>query len=211
MGRRKIQIESIADERIRRVTFKKRRIGLLKKAIQLSKLTNAVVELKVYQEEDQSLIEYYSKSENDFKTINKTSEKVYEFSRFNNRHYDLVANLEEKVTKHGHLNILLEEQEAENGAEPEDHLEGINMLQLFSLAKRTTPGKPVCPNAEGASQSQEKESTNENSALGCTKRQKVEKPTAQEMPKPEDLDKLQQKAEDLVTKAKSEAQAYEQK
>jgi len=60
MGRRKIQIESIEDERIRRVTFKKRRIGLLKKAIQLSKLTNATVEMRVYQPEDQSLIEYYS-------------------------------------------------------------------------------------------------------------------------------------------------------
>ena len=33
MGRKKIQIEKIDDERIRRVTFKKRRIGLLKKAI----------------------------------------------------------------------------------------------------------------------------------------------------------------------------------
>jgi len=52
MGRRKIQIESIEDERIRRVTFKKRRIGLLKKAIQLSKLTNAIVEMRVYQPED---------------------------------------------------------------------------------------------------------------------------------------------------------------
>jgi hypothetical protein len=177
MGRRKIQIESIEDERIRRVTFKKRRIGLLKKAIQLSKLTNAVVQLKVYQEEDQSLIEYYSKSEKDFDEINKASEKVYEFSRFTNKHYNLVANLEEKVTKHGHLNILLEEHEAELGNEPDDHLEGINMLQLFSLAKRTTPIKPVCQKSEAAanmSQGQEKESTNENSGNLSSKRQKIE-------------------------------------
>ena len=111
MGRRKIEIENIKDERIRRVTFKKRRIGLLKKAIQLSKLTNAIVQLKVYQPEDQSLIEYYSHSESDFDDINKSSKKVYEFSKFFNKHYNLVANLEEKVTKHGHLNILLEEQE----------------------------------------------------------------------------------------------------
>jgi len=33
MGRKKIQIKLIQDERIKRVTFKKRRIGLLKKAI----------------------------------------------------------------------------------------------------------------------------------------------------------------------------------
>jgi len=63
MGRRKIVIKQIEDDRIRRVTFKKRRMGLLKKAIQLSKLTGAHVELKVYYEKDQSLIEYYSNSE----------------------------------------------------------------------------------------------------------------------------------------------------
>lgn len=62
MGRKKIEIQKIEDDRIRRVTFKKRRIGLLKKAIQLSKLTNARVMLKVYHEEDGSLIEYYSDS-----------------------------------------------------------------------------------------------------------------------------------------------------
>ena len=33
MGRKKIEIKRIDEERIRRVTFKKRRIGLLKKAI----------------------------------------------------------------------------------------------------------------------------------------------------------------------------------
>lgn len=63
MGRKKIEIERIDDERIRRVTFKKRRIGLLKKAIQLSKLTDAKVMLKVYHEEDDSLVEYYSHTE----------------------------------------------------------------------------------------------------------------------------------------------------
>jgi hypothetical protein len=52
MGRKKIEIEKIQDERDRRVTFKKRRIGLLKKAIQLSKLTDAIVMLKVYNKED---------------------------------------------------------------------------------------------------------------------------------------------------------------
>lgn len=66
MGRKKIEIEKINDDRIRRVTFKKRRIGLLKKAIQLSKLTDAKVMLKVYNNEDESLIEYFSQNENEF-------------------------------------------------------------------------------------------------------------------------------------------------
>ena len=55
-----------------------------------------------------------------------------------------MANLEEKVTKHGHLNLLLEEQENNFGADIENQLEGINMLQLFSLAKRTTQVRPAC-------------------------------------------------------------------
>jgi hypothetical protein len=69
MGRKKIEMDRIEDERTRRVTFKKRRIGLLKKAIQLSKLTDAKIMLKVYNEEDDSLIEYFSHSEEDFAGI----------------------------------------------------------------------------------------------------------------------------------------------
>ena len=71
MGRKKIAIQKIDDERTRRVTFKKRRIGLLKKAIQLSKLTDAKVMLKVYHHKDQSLIEYYSHCEDDFSHLKK--------------------------------------------------------------------------------------------------------------------------------------------
>lgn len=108
MGRKKIEIERIADERIRRVTFKKRRIGLLKKAMQLSKLTDAKVVLKVYHHEDESLIEYYSHSETDFDNLSKKCSNVYEYSKFFNKHYNIVARLEEKVTKHGHPESLLE-------------------------------------------------------------------------------------------------------
>ena len=52
MGRKKIEIEKIDDDKIRRVTYKKRRIGLLRKAIQLSKLTNTKIMMIVYNEED---------------------------------------------------------------------------------------------------------------------------------------------------------------
>jgi hypothetical protein len=57
MGRKKIEIENILDDRNRRVCFKKRRMGLLKKAIQLSKLTKCWIHMKVYNPEDCSLIE----------------------------------------------------------------------------------------------------------------------------------------------------------
>ena len=135
MGRKKIEIERIDDERIRRVTFKKRRIGLLKKAIQLSKLTDAKIVLKVYNDEDDSLIEYFSNSESDFDNIKKTSENIFEYSKFFNKHYKLVARLEEKVTRHGHPSSLLGD-DLDFGTDLETQIEGINMINLFSLAKR---------------------------------------------------------------------------
>jgi hypothetical protein len=52
------------------VTFKKRRLGLLKKAMQLSVLTDAKIVLKIYNPEDKSLIEYFSHSYNDFENLN---------------------------------------------------------------------------------------------------------------------------------------------
>ena len=33
MGRKKLEIENVDDERVRRVMFKKRRVGLIKKAM----------------------------------------------------------------------------------------------------------------------------------------------------------------------------------
>jgi hypothetical protein len=45
------------------VTFKKRRIGLIKKAMQLSKLTNCNIRMTIYNPEDRSLVEYFSQEE----------------------------------------------------------------------------------------------------------------------------------------------------
>ena len=128
MGRKKIEIERIKDDRIRRVTFKKRRIGLLKKAIQLSKLTDAKIILKVYHSEDESLIEYHSHDETDFDGLRKTSKNVQEYSKFFNRHYNLVAQLEEKVTKHGHPNMVLNEHDLTDDLDLENQIEGINLM-----------------------------------------------------------------------------------
>ena len=62
MDKKKDLYTEIKDERTRRITFKKRRIGILKKAVQLSLLSGSVVELKVYNHKDKSFIEYYSHS-----------------------------------------------------------------------------------------------------------------------------------------------------
>ena len=138
MGRKKIEIERIDDERIRRVTFKKRRIGLLKKAIQLSKLTDAKVLLKVYHEEDDSLIELFSHQDMDFDKIEEAKESLSLYSRFHNRHYNLVARLDERVTKQNSG----DGEELELAKDMGEEFQGINIMQLFSLAKKPAPTKP---------------------------------------------------------------------
>jgi hypothetical protein len=60
MGGKRENIDKIGNARERKVTFKKRRIGFIKKAIQLSELTGAIIQLKIFNEEDGSLIEYSS-------------------------------------------------------------------------------------------------------------------------------------------------------
>ena len=52
------------------MSFKKRRLGLLKKAMQLSVFTDAKIELEIYNPEDKSFIEYFSHSYNDFENLN---------------------------------------------------------------------------------------------------------------------------------------------
>ena len=60
MGRGVTENAYIADEHCRRITFKKRRIGLLKKAMQLSLISDCEIEMKVFWKEDNSVIEYKS-------------------------------------------------------------------------------------------------------------------------------------------------------
>ena len=90
MGRKKIEITYIKNTRIRRVTLKKRRIGLLKKAIQLSKLTGAKVMLRVYNSTDHSLVEYFSTSEDDFNGLNQNSPNVRKYKKYTNIDYESI-------------------------------------------------------------------------------------------------------------------------
>lgn len=59
MGRKKITIEPITDERNRHVTFNKRKSGLIKKAMELSILCNCQISFLVFNAENQ-LFEYCS-------------------------------------------------------------------------------------------------------------------------------------------------------
>lgn len=106
-----------------------------------------------------------------------------------------MANLEEKVTKHGHLNLLLEEQESNFGIDIENQLEGINMLQLFSLAKRTTQIRPCNRQsiADAKRESAKRQKTEESSSKGEST------PTKASMEK---ISSFCQKSQDSIEEAK---------
>ena len=63
MGRKVLASELIENEYNRRITFRKRRMGVVKKAIQLSKLSGCSILLSIFCSEDGSLIEYTSGDE----------------------------------------------------------------------------------------------------------------------------------------------------
>ena len=56
MGRNKIKIEKIKNDRIRQVTFYKRKKGLLKKAMELSLLCNVKILLCIVDKNEKAMI-----------------------------------------------------------------------------------------------------------------------------------------------------------
>ena len=58
MGRKKIKIERITDDKIRGVTLNKRKKGLIKKAMELSLLTDAEVVLSIYDKTEKKFADY---------------------------------------------------------------------------------------------------------------------------------------------------------
>ena len=48
MGRNKIEIEYITNSKQRKTTFKKRRLAVVKKAMELSKLSGCSITLQIY-------------------------------------------------------------------------------------------------------------------------------------------------------------------
>ena len=78
-------------------------MSLLKKALELSTPTNAEIELKIYNPEDQSLLEYFSSKPGQLSSVTRSSSKVNDYSKFTNEHLDLVSELYRKITKRGSL------------------------------------------------------------------------------------------------------------
>ena len=98
MGRKKIEIKHIENQKMRRVTFRKRRNGLLKKAIELSLLTGAKVHLKIYHDRDSSLVEYCSDKDGNIDQVSKdNSAVVKKYSRYTNDHLDLIDQIDYRL------------------------------------------------------------------------------------------------------------------
>ena len=135
MGRKKIEFESIEDERIRRVTFKKRRVGLIKKAIQMANLTNTLIYMKIYCPEDQSLVEYKCTPDMNLDSVCENSANVRDTSKIYNSHYNMITNFEQRVDKTGHHQNIIEELKKNIGPDYEEQTVGIDMTSMFSLAK----------------------------------------------------------------------------
>merc|ERR1712098_264897 len=60
MGRRKIVIERIEDDSQRKVTFEKRKIGLIKKAMELSILCDAEIAMTIHRRDEEEDLSLYS-------------------------------------------------------------------------------------------------------------------------------------------------------
>lgn len=98
MGRKKIEIKHIQNQKMRRVTFRKRRNGLLKKAIELSLLTGAKVHLKIYHDRDSSLVEYCSGKDENLEHITKDNALVVKkYSRYTNDDLELIDQIDSRL------------------------------------------------------------------------------------------------------------------
>ena len=78
MGKKKLEsISLIMDKNSRNVTYCKRKRGLVKKAIELSKLCNQYVYMVIFDKEKQRMIEYNSNLDFDYRVINLLADKQY--------------------------------------------------------------------------------------------------------------------------------------
>ncbi|CAF1463487.1 unnamed protein product, partial [Didymodactylos carnosus] len=95
MGRKKIQISKITDERNRQVTFTKRKFGLMKKAYELSVLCDCEIALIIFNSSNKLF--QYASTDMDKILLKYTEYNEPHESRTNN---DIVQILNKKESKH---------------------------------------------------------------------------------------------------------------
>ena len=101
MGRKVRETEHIVDQHIRRITMKKRRINLVKRAMQLSLLADCQISISIYWKEDKSMLEYLSVADDVRKT--RHDPEVLQYAGFDNTNYKLCEEVEKQLNKHGRM------------------------------------------------------------------------------------------------------------
>jgi hypothetical protein len=94
VGRKKIKIEKIEDSKNRQVTFNKRKVGLLKKAIELSVLCGCEVSVLIFHSD--KMFEYSSKSP--LETFKRYSEFEGSYEALDNSDVCFIISQEFKKT-----------------------------------------------------------------------------------------------------------------
>ena len=70
------ETQFISDDTKRNKAFKIRRVGLLKKSMQLSLQCRCKIQIKIWNNDDNSLLEYKSESDLNLDNIKKSSDQV---------------------------------------------------------------------------------------------------------------------------------------
>ena len=88
-----------------RKAFKKRRNGLIKKAMQLSILCDANVCLSIFNKNDFSMVQYSSDGRNfPEKDLIRFDEDIHEYVQLTNNNYENMEQIDVRVLKQGHIN-----------------------------------------------------------------------------------------------------------
>ena len=100
MGKKKLaSISRIADKNSRNVTYCKRKRGLIKKAIELSKLCEQYVYMVIFDKEKQRLVEYTSTPDFNSKIVSKlTSPQLRKYLKYENYNNGQYSYFEKNIT-----------------------------------------------------------------------------------------------------------------
>lgn len=85
-------MKPIADAKQRRVTYNKRKRGLLKKAIELSTLCETDILMVILDKKNRSMVEFNSKSDFKISAVNTLNKKMYQYEMFQNEDYRALEN-----------------------------------------------------------------------------------------------------------------------
>ena len=132
MGKKKLaSISRIADKNSRNVTYCKRKRGLIKKAIELSKLCEQYVYMVIFDKENQTVTEYRSSMNFDLPVVSRL---VNSKSSTNLKH-KLICGQKLMGKKLADLDSEFDQSAEENTSTEHKELEQSNEVELLKLPR----------------------------------------------------------------------------